>query len=148
MIPETTSRLGRGHRRLVVWTAITLALTGLAWMAGYYAVVLAPDLDSSEARSLLHLIVETHGVLGYGGAVLLGTLLGRHIPAGLRGGRKLVSGLIALTLAALLIVSALVLYYAAGETVRQAGSFLHQAAGVLATALVTVHVRLRGRRRA
>jgi len=84
-----------------------------------------------------------HGVLGYAAAVLLGSLLGRHIPAGLRSGRRRVTGITALSLAGALLLTALLLYYAGSDTVRTVSSVTHQVLGVVAVVVVWVHLTRR-----
>ena len=141
-----TAKLAPWHRRAVIWVGLGLAVTGIVWMAGHAALWANPDLDGSEPRSLLHSVLMAHGVLGYATAVLFGTLLGRHIPVGLARRRKLGSGIPSLALIAALIVSALLLYYAGSEWIRDVASALHQVLGVGAVALVSAHVALPDRR--
>lgn len=133
------------HRRLVVATAVGLALTGVAWMAARQGLALFPDLDGVSARARLHALLVLHGVLGYAGAVLLGSLLGGHIPAGLRSGRRRVTGLAALGLAGGLVLTALLLYYAGSDGLRGASSAAHQVLGVVAIAAVWIHAAGRER---
>ena len=140
MIPESASKLTCWHRRTLVFTALALAVSGLVWMAGHYALLAAPDFDGSEPRSLLHQVIILHGIMAYGAAILFGSLLGRHIPAGLKSGRKLISGLSSLSLMIALIVTALLLYYAGSEHIRDISSIAHQVVGVLAVVLVWMHV--------
>lgn len=133
-------RLDRWHRRLVVATALGLAATGVIWMGARLALDLYPDLDGSSARAHLHSVLVLHGVLGYAGLVLLGSLLGQHVPSGLRSGRRRATGLSALALSAVLVITALLLYYAGSEAVRDASSAVHQALGIIAVAAVWIHV--------
>jgi len=143
VISENASKLSRWHRRGVIACAIALALTGVVWMAGYYALGFVPDVDGPSPRSALHLIIMAHGVAGYVGAIFFGTLLGRHIPAGLRQSRKLVSGLSSLTLVIVLVVTALLLYYAGEPGVRDTSSLSHQIVGVVAAVVVAAHLLVR-----
>jgi hypothetical protein len=140
-------RLALWHRRLVLGTAIALAVTGVLWIAAQQALDFAPDLDGADSRSRMHALLVLHGVLAYAGAVLLGTLLGRHIPAGLRSGRRTATGVTSLGLAAILVVTALLLYYVGSDSLRNASSVAHQVAGVAAIGAVWIHLTRRERPR-
>jgi hypothetical protein len=129
----------------VVATTVGLALTGVVWMAGRLGIDLFPEYDGSAARARLHGLLMLHGVLGYAGAILLGSLLGQHVPTGLRSGRRRASGLAALGLAGGLVATALLLYYAGSDTVRSVSSVGHQGLGVIAIAAVWLHVAGRER---
>lgn len=135
------------HRRLVVTAALGLAASGLLWMVADQGLVLFPELDGSSARSRMHLLLMVHGVLAYGGAVLFGSLLGRHIPAGLRSGRRTVTGIASLSLVGALLLTALLLYYAGSETLRSISSVSHQVLGVAAIVVLCVHIIRRARPR-
>jgi hypothetical protein len=139
-VPETSARLSRWHKRAVIWTSLTLAVTGVLWMAAHYAMLAFPDLDEPPMRSVMHGVLIVHGVLAYGAAILLGSLLGRHIPAGLRRKNLPLSGLVSLALGAGLIVSALFLYYAPSPEIHDIASLAHQALGVVAIAAVCRHI--------
>ena len=141
---ERGAALSLGHRRVVLAVGLFLAASGLAWMAGELALGARPELDGADARTGLHLVLVSHGIAGYVAAVLFGSLLGRHVPAGLRSGRKRPSGLASVALAGGLLASALGLYYASSDGVRELASWLHQGLGVIAVAAVGLHV---GRRR-
>jgi hypothetical protein len=138
-------RLSPWHRRLAVGTALGLAASGVLWMAAELGLTLFPDLDGSAARSRMHALLVLHGVLGYAGAVVLGTLLGRHVPAGLGSGRRRRTGVASLVLTAGLVVTALALYYVGSDGVRGVSSAVHQVLGVVAIAAVSIHVLRRER---
>ncbi len=140
MIPANSSKLASWHRRTVEWTLIVLAISGLVWMAGYYALQAMPDMDGPEARSALHILVMTHGIVAYLSAIAVGSLLGRHVPAGLAARRKLKTGIAGLALGGALVLTALLLYYAGDESARELSSIAHQIAGALAVVLVSAHV--------
>ena len=145
--PANGLRLAPWHRRLVIAAAIGLAATGLLWMAAEYGLGSFPELDDAAARSRMHALLMIHGVLGYAGAVLFGSLLGRHIPAGLRSGRRTATGLSVLGLVAALLVTALLLYYAGSDPLRRASSAAHQGLGVAAIAAAWIHIARRERPR-
>ena len=147
MVSENASRLTRWHRRLIEWTCLALALSGLIWMAMWWTITLAPEYDGPEARSWLHLDVMAHGVIAYLGVAVLGGLFGRHIPAGLKSGRKLLSGLAALAFGALLLATGLLLYYSGDPDSREIASWLHQILGVASVAIVTFHIAATAKRR-
>lgn len=136
-------RLAAWHRRLVFATALALAGTGVLWMAADQGIAFFPELDGSAARSRMHMLLMIHGIVAYGGAVLFGSLLGRHIPAGLRSGRRTATGISALSLVGALLLTALMLYYASSETLRSVSSVAHQVLGVTAVAVLWVHLTRR-----
>ena len=141
--PANDLRLAPWHRRLVIGAAIGLAATGLLWMAAEYGLGSFPELDGTAARSRMHALLVLHGVLGYAGAVLVGSLLGRHIPAGLRSGRRTATGLTVLGLVTALMLTALLLYYAGSDPLRRASSAAHQGLGVAAIAAAWIHIARR-----
>jgi hypothetical protein len=140
MPPVIATRLAVWHRRAVIWASIAVAATGLVWMAYYYAIQAVPAWDGPDARRTLHHVIVAHGVAAYLGVLVWGSLFGRHIPAGLQSRRKLVSGIAALALAAVLVITGLLLYYAGGEGVRSVSSIAHQVFGVAVAVVVAVHV--------
>lgn len=147
MRPNGSPKLAPWHRRPVVWVAVLLALSGLVWMSGNALLLVDPDRDDPQLRSLLHDVVIAHGVLGQAGAVLFGSLLGRHVTAGLMQRRRVQSGSAAIALVSLLLITALLLYYGSTEELREIASWSHQALGVLAIGVVWGHIALRDRPR-
>jgi MFS family permease len=137
--PLPVVKLTRWHRRLVVWTSLLLSLSGIVWIAMHYGIEYAPDYDGPEARKWIHLVLQAHGIVAYGAAIMLGTLLGRHIPSALRGWPWRWSGVVLLTLATALIATALMLYYVADEELREVASFVHQVSGLVAAGLAVSH---------
>jgi hypothetical protein len=129
----------------VIAAGIGLAATGLLWMGAEYGLTALPQLDGAGARSKLHLVLVMHGVLAYAAAVLVGSLVARHIPAGLQSGRRAWTGIPALVLLGGLGATGLLLYYAGSDALRQASSWIHQALGVIAVGVVWVHVARRER---
>jgi hypothetical protein len=144
MKPMLIVRLTQMHRRIVVWTSLLLAASGIAWMAAHYSVEFAPDLDGSDVRSWLHLLLKAHGVLGYVGAIVAGSLLGRHVPAALSRRPWRMSGIVLLFLFGGLVATGLMLYYVGDEEIRNTASLLHQMFGLIAAAVAASHI---GRRR-
>jgi hypothetical protein len=136
-------KLSAWHRWIVLAVSALLALSGLLWMIGSGLLLLDPERDGPEARSMLHRALIVHGVLGYAGAILFGSLLARHVPAGLRQRRRVFSGCAGVGLVGVLLLSALMLYYAGSEVVRELTSWTHQALGVLAIGVVWAHIGMR-----
>lgn len=144
-MPETSTRLSPWHKRIVIFTAAALAISGILWMVLYYALQAAPAFDSAAMRSLLHDVLIAHGVLAYFAAILVGSLLGRHIPAGLKRKDRPLSGILTLIIVAGLIATALLLYYAPSPEFHGIASLIHQALGVLAIAVAWRHIAVWGR---
>lgn len=140
MNKPTASKLAGWHRRMLEIILIALALTGILWIAATFALDRYPDFDGPEIRSALHLDIIVHGVLAYAALAAIGSLLGRHVPAGLETKRKVNTGIATLVITAILGVTGLLLYYAGGEDTRTLSSFVHQIVGGLAIPLVIFHI--------
>lgn len=135
----------RWQRSFLYLSLSGLAVTGLAWMTLHYASGGFAGEDRPYAR--LHQLMVLHGVLGYAMAVAVGAFLGQHVATGWRSGRNLATGLSVATLFAVLMSTALVLYYSGEESVRTMASLIHQMLGLGLIMAVPLHVAGRRVRR-
>jgi hypothetical protein len=140
MIKPTASKLALWHRRTLEVILTALALTGLVWIAATLMLDRYPDFDGPEIRSALHLDIIVHGILAYAALAAIGSLLGRHVPAGLETGRKVNTGIATLIFTGVLGATGLLLYYAGGEETRALSSLAHQIVGGAAIPLVIFHI--------
>ncbi|SKA25186.1 hypothetical protein SAMN02745126_04501 [Enhydrobacter aerosaccus] len=130
-------RLGKWHRQLVIAALGLVGVSGVLWFALHDVMDRAPD-------DLLHWLLVAHGVTAYLSAVAFGSLLPLHVVAGWRYRRHLISGFAAVVTLALLIGSALLLYYG-GEETQAWARLVHIATGFGAVLAVPIHIVL-GRR--
>ena len=127
-------RLGKWHRLLLLSTLFLVAASGLCWFVLH-------DLMEHEPDEWLHALLVVHGASSFGSAIAFGSLLPLHVPAGWRQRRNLVTGLTLGSAMAILIVSALVLYYG-GEEARAWARLVHLWVGIPAILLAPLHMVL------
>lgn len=130
-------RLGKWHRWLVIATLVLVAISGVLWFVLHDVMGRAPD-------DFLHELLVAHGVTAYVSAVAFGSILPLHVVAGWRYRRHLVSGSAVVLTFALLIGSAVLLYYG-GEVTQAWARLLHIAVGFGALLAAPIHIML-GRR--
>jgi type IV secretory pathway VirB2 component (pilin) len=126
------------HRRLLLIALMALALTGLAWTALDLAYGIGPVEDPSPQLAKAWLS-RLHGALAMAALVALGSVLPLHMPAGWRARAHLASGLSVVLLAASLVASGYLLYYAADEGLRWLSVYAHIAAGIAVCFLFAIH---------
>lgn len=142
------NRLGSAHRRLIYAMVTVLFVTGAAWAWLRYLSG-AVGLDVRQALAANAILMKVHGGAAMVALVLLGTLLPRHVRVGWKLSRNGRSGVLMLVLCGALVASGHLLYYAGGEAVRHATSWIHLAVGLALPLPLAVHVwRLVGQRRA
>jgi hypothetical protein len=81
-----------------------------------------------------------HGGVAMATLLLLGALFPLHVQGSWRRGKNYGSGLVMVTVNALLIVTAFGLYYFGSETLRTWTSDIHIAVGLAFPVLLTAHV--------
>ena len=146
MTVRRVNSVPRWQRSLLYLALSGLVLTGLAWMILHYAN--GGFAGEDRPYALLHQFMVLHGILGYVAAVAVGVFLGQHVPAGWRAGRNLATGLSVAALFAVLMSTALVLYYSGEESWRTLASLAHQILGLGLILAVPLHVARRRARRA
>jgi hypothetical protein len=146
--PHPVLRLPGWQRRLLNITAAFLLVTGIVWLAVHYSI-------GAGAGELPHplevLCMRVHGAAAFAGLFALGMLAAAHVPAGWRVTRSAHrradrasqrhTGVVMLSLAALLVLSGYALYYFAPEDWRPAMGWAHAGAGLAMAVLGVVHAR-------
>jgi hypothetical protein len=132
------NRLGTVQRRLLYSTFALLAATGAYWALIHYAGV--PAWLSEP------LLMKVHGAAAMLALMLVGGLLQAHVPAGWKEARQRSSGGAMLAVFGLLALSGYLLYYAGGESLRNASSYLHLALGLALPAALCLHLSLKSSR--
>ena len=130
-------RLGKWHRTLWLAALIAVGLSGVVWFALH-------DLAGREPDELQHVVLVAHGVTSFAALVAFGSVLPLHVRASWRQRRNLVSGTGIVLVFAILIVTALLLYYA-GEQSQSWARLLHLLVGGVAVVGMPLHIVL-GRR--
>lgn len=142
--PLAPVRVTRWLRATLIATGTVLLATGGAWLALRYA--LASD---GLPHPLEAWLMRAHGLASLAAFFTLGALAAAHIPLGWRTSaherwaHQRRTGVALCVLAALLALSAYLLYYFAPEAVRPALGWAHAAAGVAMAATAGVHARKR-----
>ncbi len=126
------------HRRLLLGALVSVALTGLAWTVLDLAYGIAP-VETQAAQLAKAWLGRLHGALAMAALVALGSVLPLHLSVGWKARAHLVSGLSIVTIAAALVASGYLLYYAADESVRGISVYAHIAAGIAGCILFAVH---------
>jgi hypothetical protein len=142
--PAHVHRLARWQRTALHVTGALLLLSGCAWLVVHYSVGAgAGELPHPlEAWSL-----RLHGLGGFGGLFVLGTLAAAHLPRGWRLSRtrrwagQRHSGLALCVLAGLLVASGYLLYYFATEAARPALGWAHSVLGMVMGLMLALHRR-------
>ena len=136
------NRLARWQRLTLYITGTLLLVTGVLWLAVHYSI-------GAGAGELPHPIeawsMRLHGLAAFAGLFFFGVLSAIHIPRGWKyslhpnwtGQRK--TGIALCVFAAVLAVTAYMLYYFAPETVRPALGWVHAIAGAAMGVMVFIH---------
>lgn len=128
------SRLGKmpdWQRAFVIFGIMSCSITGLLYLVGH---------EFQIQRSILgsHSILAAHGMTALLATLAMGSVLPFHLKAGMKSGRKWVSGLSQLTFLIALLVSGALLYYGPAE-IRESVVELHWIFGILFFAIFVLH---------
>lgn len=126
------------RQRAAVW-AVTFLLwaTGTSWWLLARLAEGPRELDSGPWRQRL---IAAHGLGAILFAVLLGTLIERHVRRGWRARANRPSGAATLAAGALLALSGWALYYTGDERWREWTAAVHRWGGLVLPALLVAHV--------
>jgi bacteriorhodopsin len=125
-------RLGPWQQAAVYATLVIVALTGLVWLALH-------DVIEEEASDLQRWSLILHGISAFAALIVFGSLLPLHVRSGWLRRRNIASGLSITTVMAVLIGTALLLYYG-GEETRMPVRWLHIGIGILGFTVFPIHV--------
>jgi hypothetical protein len=132
-------QLGFWQKTTVYCSTVIVALSGLFWFVVH-------DVLADEPGDLTRQLLTLHGVSAYALLVAIGTLLPIHVRLGWRRRRNLVTGLTVITLAAVLGVTALMLYYG-DEDLQKPAKWLHLALGLIFFVLFPAHALVKSTKR-
>lgn len=119
-----------------------LALSGGAWLVLHHFVRVAGEFGPEQSPFERPLII-LHGVLSFGFLVLAGAILERHVRPAWRFRINRATGIALLTAFAALALTALGLYYLAGEGLRNLASLAHWTVGLVALPILAWHASKR-----
>jgi hypothetical protein len=88
-------------------------------------------------------VIRIHGASAFFMLMSFGALLAAHIPYGWKSTRSRKSGLVVASLVALQIVLGYLLYYLAGETIREYTGYVHILLGLIMPIALFIHVQQR-----
>jgi hypothetical protein len=132
-------------RQWVLWTVISvLVLTGALWLWAEYAYT--PSDNGMEPYAIKHYAMVLHAAFALAFVFFAGTLLHTHMQAAWRQQRNRATGAVMATTVTLLTLSGFALWYAGGETLRQAAEIAHWVTGFGLPMVLMVHM-LAGTRR-
>lgn len=132
-------RLSRRHERWLYATGGVLLVSGLGWLTAHYFLASAGEFgDAHHASEPWWLRV--HGAAAMGFLVVFGALLPAHIGRVWHQGKNRRSGILMLTVIALLGISAYGLYYSGSDVLRAWLSAIHWLTGLAAAAGLVMHV--------
>lgn len=138
--PVSHNHLPPWQRRLLDATLLALLISGLAWLAVHYGMGAGsgPDVLPHPAEPWL---MRLHGLCGFAGLFVLGTVSALHVPRGWRRGSHRRSAIVVLAGWGISLLTAWLLYYLASESTRPTIGWLH--AGIAAALCIAILVHRR-----
>lgn len=132
-------KLERWQRRTLYACLVTLAASGLLWLAAHYwwrpVTQFGEGISPFEPWSM-----KLHGAATMLFLFLLGAMLNTHIRRAIRNRRNLPSGWVVIGMITSLTISGYGLYYLAGESARPLWSNLHWIIGILFIVGLVTHI--------
>jgi MFS family permease len=138
-------RLGRKHERWVYGIGGALLLSGVGWLIAHYFLAIPGEFGDPHHPSEPWWL-RVHGAAAMGFLVVTGTVLLNHVVRAWHLRKNHQSGLVFLGLLGTMVLTGYALYYFGGEDTRPWISKVHWIAGLVATAVLPIHVVL-GRHR-
>lgn len=126
------------QRRLLTVTLLGLLLSGLVWLGVHYGIGAGsgPDVLPHPAEPWL---MRLHGLLGFAGLFVLGTVSALHVPRGWRRHSHRQSAIVVLAGWGISLLTAWLLYYLASESTRPAIGWLHAGVATALCIAILVH---------
>jgi hypothetical protein len=146
--PVVPTRLSPRHEFWVYASGTALLISGAGWLLAHYALAGGPAAAGLPAPSEPWWL-RVHGAALILFLVVFGALVPNHLAMGWRQRRNRSSGVVMLTVVAVLTLSGYGLYYSGDEPQRALISVLHWAIGLAAALALAAHALLgkRGARR-
>ena len=132
-------RLSQRHERWIYSTAAVLCLSGLGWLIAHYFLAGAAEFGERHQVSEPWWM-RVHGAAVMAFLVALGSLFPGHIVRAWKAKKNRRTGLLLLTILALLIITGYGLYYVADEDMRPWLSLTHWGGGLVVVAGLLLHV--------
>jgi hypothetical protein len=126
-------------RWLVYGALSALVVTG-AWWAVVHYFPAAAGMDELRAARTSSLLMKVHGAVAMAALILLGMLICQHVPAGWKTTYNRTSGVLALAVLSLLVLTGYLLYYAGDEVYRSFASYAHLGVGLALALVVIAHL--------
>lgn len=133
------------QRRTGYVVLLALLLSGLTWLAVHF--LHWPAASRAEMEGLPSPweagLMRVHGAAAMAALFVFGALTSTHVIRGWRMKRRLPSGLVLVTLLALMVLTSYTLYYLIGEDGRDTLGLVHAAVGVSVVGALLWHRRRR-----
>ena len=140
------SRIAPWRRNCIFAIGCLLLLTGVGWLL-LEEFVRVEGTFGPERHPLERWMLVTHGVTSYAALLMMGMISGTHVIPAWRRRKNRLSGMLVLSVLFVLILTALALYYLAGDLAREWTSALHWMLGLAAPPMLVTHIVL-GKRQA
>jgi MFS family permease len=131
-------RLKRLQKYFLYAVLALLLLSGAAWAYWNYLAASTGDFEISAKTWAM----KIHGAAAMAVLVLIGMLLSAHVKFAWRARRNRANGAFFLGVFAVLTITGYGLYYAGGEQLRAAASWIHLVLGLALPILLLVHIFL------
>lgn len=140
-LARVQQRLSRRHELSLYLTGIALMLSGVGWLIAHY-LLQPPGVFGAGPHPSEAWWMRLHGAAVIGFLVVFGALLPGHIGQNWRQRVNRYSGLTVVIVVSLLALSGYGLYYLVDDRQRAVTSALHWAVGLVACAMLVLHVVL------
>jgi hypothetical protein len=130
--------LGPLQKNIFYAISVLLWLTGAVWLYFRYAMD-AQEEFGFQSHPSQSVVLQIHGAVAIGFCIILGSSL-YHIRPGWKKKLQRLSGVLLLTVCAILILTGWGLYYLGDEQIRNLTSLTHSLLGVFLPVLIFFHV--------
>jgi len=127
------------QRWFTIFTLIICSISGIAFLMGH-------EFQLSRQTLGDHSVLALHGITSALTLIAFGTVLPFHIKAGLKAWENLISGISQLLFLAILVITALLLYYGP-EELHDGSKLVHWVLGLVFFIIFAFHISNRSIRR-
>jgi purine-cytosine permease-like protein len=120
------------QRWLTISSLIICSISGIAFLMGHEFQISRQTLGN-------HSVLALHGIASALALIAFGTILPFHIKVGLKAWKNLISGVSQLLFLAILVITALLLYYGP-EELHDASKLVHWALGLVFFIIFIFHI--------